>query len=197
MIINELLQSENITKYRLSKESGVPQTTINDICLGKVSLEKCSVGTIYKIAKVLHVTVDSLIESEIAKRSVEQTEYRSSFETYKSNVCHYVKDMGDLDFITNVLVKDEIRSLYKKEWFPETFYLLAMLDYLSRINDLPICTNYNDIRCRKLAKPIFPASVVVATAVEKTERYKKEAVAHAIPEFLRFNIVEAEIRNVC
>ena len=196
MIINQLLQSENMTKYRLSKESGVPQTTINDICQGKVSLEKCSVGTIYKIAKVLHVTVESLIESEMTERCREQTEYRSSFETYKSNICHYVKDMGDLDFITHILVKDEIRSLYKREWFPETFYLLGMLDYLSRVNGLPVCTNYNDIRCRKLERPIFPAGVIVATAVEKTERYKHEAIAQAIPEFLRFNIVEAEIRNV-
>lgn len=25
-------------------------------------------------------------------------------------------------------------------------YLLGMIDYLSKINDLPMCTNYNDIR---------------------------------------------------
>ena len=26
-------------------------------------------------------------------------EYRSGFETFKSNVCHSVHDMGDMDFI--------------------------------------------------------------------------------------------------
>lgn len=196
MIINQLLQRENMTKYRLSKESGVPQTTINDICNGKVELEKCSVGTVYKIAKALQVTVDSLIESELANKTAVRAEYRSSFETFKSNICHYVKDIGDLEFIAKVLEQDEVRSLYRKEWFPESLYLLAMLDYLSRENGLPICTNYNDIRCRKLSKPIFPASVIVATAAERTERYKQEAIANAIPEFLRFNIVEGEIRNV-
>lgn len=196
MIINQLLQKKKMTKYRLSKESGVPQTTVNDICSGKVKIEKCSVGTIYKIAKVLDVTVDSLIETELGNFAKSKEEYRCSFETFKSNIRHYVKDMGDLEFVIEILEKDKVRSLYKKGWYPETFYLLAMLDYLSRENDLPICEKYNDIRCGKLADPLFPASVNVATAVEKTERYKQEAVKNAIPEFLRFNIVEGQIRDV-
>ena len=32
MLINDKLEEQNMTKYRLSKESGVPQATINDIC---------------------------------------------------------------------------------------------------------------------------------------------------------------------
>lgn len=35
MMINELMESKNITKYRLAKNSGIPYTTINDICSGK------------------------------------------------------------------------------------------------------------------------------------------------------------------
>ena len=58
MLINELIEKKNLTKYRLSKESGVPQATINDICSGKADLEKCSAGTLYKIAKVLNVNLD-------------------------------------------------------------------------------------------------------------------------------------------
>lgn len=52
MLINERLKDQNMTKYRLSKESGVAQTTINDICSGKAELDKCSAGTLYRIAKV-------------------------------------------------------------------------------------------------------------------------------------------------
>lgn len=44
--------------------------------------------------------------------------------------------MGDIDFIINTLEKDTIRSLYKKRWYPESLYLLGMIDYLSKINDL-------------------------------------------------------------
>ena len=40
MSLNEALAQKNITKYRLWKESGVPQATISDICTGKTRIEK-------------------------------------------------------------------------------------------------------------------------------------------------------------
>ena len=49
-MINRLLEEKGITKYRLSKESGVPQTTIIDICSGKTRIVKCSAETYYRIA---------------------------------------------------------------------------------------------------------------------------------------------------
>lgn len=118
-MINEQLENLQMTKYRLSKESGVPQATINDICSGKADIEKCAVGTIYKIARVLGISIESILES--ANENV-----RSSFEIFKSNTCHYVKDLGDLDFILKILESDEIRRLYNKRWYPEALYLLAM-----------------------------------------------------------------------
>lgn len=85
MIIDELLKNEKISHYKLSKLSGVPQATISDLCSGKSDLEKCAAGTLYKIAKVLNVTVDSILEANDQQK---KTEYRSSFETFKSNTCH-------------------------------------------------------------------------------------------------------------
>ncbi len=38
-----------------------------------------------------------------------------------------------------VLETDEIRSLYDKHRYPEALYLLAMVDYLSRENGIPLC----------------------------------------------------------
>lgn len=192
MIVNELLNKENMTRYRLSKESGVAMTTITDICSGKADIDKCAAGTLYKIAKALGVTVDLILESNYAKTA----DYRSSFETFKSNTCHHVKDMGDIDFIINTLETDEIRTLYNRGWYPEALYLLAMVDYLSKINDLPICTNYNDIRSKKLETPFFSSGILIAYAASGDENIKKRALTNAIPEFLRFNIIESEIRNV-
>ncbi|MGN0168278.1 MAG: XRE family transcriptional regulator, partial [Acetatifactor sp.] len=120
-----------------------------------------------------------------------------SFETFKNNTCHHVKDMGDINFIIETLETDEIRRLYERSWHREALYLLAMIDYLSRINSLPICTNYNDIRSKKLEKPYFPAGVVVSYAATGDEGIMEKALANAIPEFLRFNIVEGEVRDVC
>ena len=189
MLINEKLEKTNMTKYRLSKDSGVPQATINDICSGKADLEKCSAGTLYKIAKVLGISIESILDS--AKDDI-----RSSFEIFKSNTCHHVKDMGDLDFIVVVLESDEVRKLYNKHWYPEALYLLAMLDYLSRINEIPLCSKYNDLRMRKLEKPIYPVGVLLNSEVLKSDEPLRIAEKEAIPEFRRFNIIESEVRNV-
>jgi transcriptional regulator with XRE-family HTH domain len=193
MIVNDLLEKENMSRYRLSKESGVAMTTITDICSGKADLDKCEAGTLYKIAKALGVTIDFILENN----SADNGDDRGSFETFKSNICHHVKDMGDIDFIIETLEANEIRKLYERGWYREAFYLLAMIDYLSRMNGLPVCTNYNDIRSQKLEKPNFPASVVVSYAATEDESIKEKALANAIPEFIRFNIVESEVRNVC
>lgn len=189
MLINSEIEKQNITKYRLSKESGVPQATINDICSGKAELEKCAAGTLYRIAKVLGLSVEDILLSV-------KEDNRSNFEVFKSNTCHRVKDMGDIDFIINTLESDQIRVLFEKRWYPEAFYLLAMLDYLSRENEVPLCTKYNDIRSQKLDKPIYPAGVVLTGEVNRSDRPLKQAERNAIPEFLRFNIIENEVRNI-
>ena len=193
MIINELLQKEKMSRYGLSKESGVPMTTVSDICSGKAELDKCAAGTLYRLAKVFGVTVDFLLENN----GEYPCDYRVSFETFKSNTCHQVKDLGDIDFVIETLESGEIRKLYNKQWNREALYLLAMTDYLSRIHNLPVCTDYNDIRCKKLEKPYFSNGVLMSYAATGDERIKEDAVANAIPEFMRFNIVESEIRDVC
>ena len=71
-----------------------------------------------------------------------------------------------------------------------------MLDYISRENDIPICTQYDDMRTLKLKSVLFPASVLVAAKVAKSDELKRRSIKESIPEFMRFNIVESEVRNV-
>jgi len=189
MNINTLLGQKCITKYRLAKTSGVPQTTVIDICSGKAKIENCSGETIYKLAKALGVSMESLVADGV--------EYRPAFETFKSNICHAVKDMGDVDFLINTLEAGKIRELYERGWYAESLYLLAMTDYLSREIGFPLCAEYNDIRRAKLQRLVFPAGVLAICAAYKSDEPKSESLREAIPEFLRHNIVEAEVRNVC
>ncbi len=195
MYLNDLLTEKKMSKYRLAKESGIPQTTIVDICSHKTRIEKCSADTLYKIAKVLDVSMESLIESEMNADAAQPK--RVAFDVFRSNVCHFVKDKGDIDFIIDTLSSDEIRSLYNRKWYAESFYLLAMVDYLSRENDVPMCTNYNDIRTQRLQSPVYPTSAVLSDTALQTDRCRRECMKNAIPEFLHFNIVEGEVRNVC
>ena len=130
-------------------------------------------------------------------RSTEEVQPRLPLEQFKSTVCHRVKYMGDIPFMIQLLESDQIRELYEKKWYPEALYLLAMLDYLSRENDVPLCKNYKDIRTTKLLHPVYPSSIVVMCAVMNSDAPKEECLQEAIPEFLRFNIVECDVRNVC
>lgn len=188
-MLNELMEQKNMSMYRLAKISEVPYATINDICNQKAQLEKCTAETIYKIAKALEVSMEMLLEPCFEKRS--------TFDVFKSNICHRVKELDDWDFIIDTLEKDEIRKYYNRKWYAESFYLLAMLDYLSRLNDVPLCSRYDDLRKYRLQEPIYPSSVLMTAAVSKrSEEIKERARREAIPEFIRFNIVESEVRNV-
>ena len=192
MIIAELLAKKSITPYRLSKISGVPHTTLNDIISEKTRLEKCSAGTVYRLARALNVSMEDLLQPI----NEAPTESRQNFETFKSNVQHRVKDIGDIDFVIETIESDMIRKYYKMQWYPEALYLLAMVDYLSRVNELPQYQNYNDIRSAKLKSPIFPSSINAMALAENSEQIRTAAIKLAIPEFFKFNIIESEIRNV-
>lgn len=139
--------------------------------------------------------MESLIAPAV--RVMDEERRRPSFEIFKSNICHRVKDMGDIPFVIDLLQSNQIRKLYEKKWYPEALYLLAMLDYLSRENSIPICKNYNDIRASKLKWRIYPSSVMILCKALHSDAPKEECIRLAIPEFLRFNIVESEVRNVC
>jgi len=55
------LYQRNMTKYHLSKISGVPKTTTIDICAGRSSIEKCSAKTVYQLAKALECTMEDIM----------------------------------------------------------------------------------------------------------------------------------------
>jgi len=182
------IQQSGMSMYRLSKESGVPYATLNDICNGKTRLEKCSAETVYRIARALGTSMESMLTPCMEKRS--------DFELFKSGVCHRLKALGDIDFIMDTLQHDEIRAYYQRGWYPESLYLLAMLDYISRLNGVPLCKEYDDLRRVKLERTLYPASVLAVCAVSDETLTKEKARQKAIPEFLRFNIIENEVRNV-
>jgi hypothetical protein len=61
---------------------------------------------------------------------------------------------------------------------------------------VPLCTKYDDLRCSRLIETIYPARVPAAAAAAKDERIKEQSVQEAIPELIRFNIAESEVRDV-
>ncbi len=187
-MLEAILKEKNMTMYQCAKLSGIPYTTLSEVVRGKTRIEKCSAETVYRLSKVLNISMKKLMTDSMQPRV--------DFEIFKSNVCHRVKDLDELDFIVETLQKDEISRYWSMKWYPEAFYLLAMVDYLSRINDIPLCTKYDDIRRHALKEPLYPRDVMMALKLNSKQDIREQCRQEAIPEFLRFNIIESEVRNV-
>jgi len=187
-MLENLLKSNNMSMYQCAKLSGIPYTTLSELVHGKTKIEKCTGETLYRLAKTLNVSMEFLISDSI--------ENRLDFEIFKSNACHRIKDMGEIDFIVEELQSNNIGRYWSKKWYAESFYLLACVDYLSRINEIPICTKYDYIRNQSLKHTLYPKDIIMSARLNKSQNIKNNAKREAIPEFLRFNIVESEIRNV-
>lgn len=50
-----------------------------------------------------------------------EMEKRCSFELFKSNVCHRLKEQGDIDFLIETLKEDMIRQYYDKNGIQRAF----------------------------------------------------------------------------
>ena len=118
------------------------------------------------------------------------------FETFKSNVKHLIKEKGDIGFIIETYANDDIKRLWDSFQKAKALYLLSTVDYLSRINNLPIADNYNDLREYALTKVLLPEDLRLNKILTHNDKIEKNALEESIPEFARFNIVEKDLRDV-
>ena len=189
MDFTELLEYEATSVYDLSKRSGIPYSTLSDIIKGKTPIDRVSSRHLHNLAKALDWTMDDLY-------SYMHVPERTSFETFKSQVRHEVKLMGDVDFIKATLDSDMISNYWRWEWYYEAFYLLAMTDYLCRVNQIETDKKYDSIREYKLPKTVYPMDINLAAKISKDLDFREAAIRDSIPEFIKYNIVEKEIRDV-
>ena len=78
MNLRSILDEKNLSMYRLSQVSGVPKTTINDICSGKSSIAGCNAGTVMRLAKALGCTMEEMMR-------IDASEYFADSGKPKSN----------------------------------------------------------------------------------------------------------------
>ncbi len=187
-MFKNLLKEKNLSVYQCSKLSGIPYSTLSDIFNGNTNIEKCSCDVAYRLSKTLGVSMEYLIE--VGRRKFDD------FENFKSIVKHRIKEEGDITFLLKVYMGDEIEKYWEDDKKAEALYLLACVDYLSRINELPKATRYNEIRNFKLEEPIWPQDAYLLKKI-MPKSYEENLLMGAIPEFLQFNIVEGDLRDAC
>ena len=101
MNLNIIIKQSGMTKYRVAKLSGVPHATLNDLCSGKSRIEKCSAETLYRIAKVLNVSMESLIETVIIEKEEMQRIQIVRERSYEYGLPEYLQH--DLDVYKEAL----------------------------------------------------------------------------------------------
>ena len=95
MNLNIIIKQSGMTKYKVAKLSGVPHATLNDLCSGKSRIEKCSAETLYRIAKALNVSMESLVETVIIEKEEMQRVQIVRERSYEYGLPEYLQH--DLD----------------------------------------------------------------------------------------------------
>ncbi|MBR1454470.1 MAG: helix-turn-helix transcriptional regulator [Lachnospiraceae bacterium] len=188
-MLKNILKEKHISIYKCSKLSNLPYTTIYRLANNKSKLENCSVKTINRLSHFLEIDISDLLNNK--------AKYRMPFEEFKSEICHNLKALGDVNFIKYVYKNKLVLYYYNISWYEETFYTLALLDYVSHINNIPVASEYDFLRLKKLKNRIYPRDLNIISKLSKKHIKKNDIIKMAIPEFLKYNIVETNIRNVC
>lgn len=187
MNFKELLESKKVTGYALSKKTGIPYTTINDLVNGKTIIQNVSLKHALLIADYLRIDVKELNNLD--------TLTMVDFRYFRNNLLADLKRQKLKDFVKSILSKKEIDFYYKNNAKANAFYLLALIDYISRIENEPIHTErYNNLRKEKLDNPLFVGSNIIT--FDSIEEAEKQLNIHVIPEFKKFNIIEEDVFNV-
>lgn len=106
MTIMELLKEKGLSRYSLSKISGVPWATLADICSGKTSLNRCSAQTLSKLSRALDLTIEEIMELETEphkdKKSGKPTDKTYLETNLSSQLTKAIKDyeQGEKDNVT-------------------------------------------------------------------------------------------------
>ena len=184
-----LLEDGHMTVYECSKKSGIPYSTLADLFRGRTQMEKISFKTAHDLAETLGMTMDELYKET-------HVPVRKSFETFKSQVRHELKRMGDIEFIKGTIDDDAINRFWRWGWYLEAFYLLGMLDYLYSENGIAPDSRYDSFRDMSLPETVYPMDINLAAKIGGDPAVRSRAVKESIPEFYNYNIVEKDVRDV-
>lgn len=125
----------------------------------------------------------------------------AEFETFKDNVKHYIK--GDqCDFLYKILSEDTIDKYIEENNYLCALYLLSMVDYISRLNNIPLCNKYEHLRKFRYENPVYPLSIILDSRLKNLseeqvleEMIKRDPKNQPIREFARHNIIEGDVFN--
>jgi len=98
-MIKELLSQKGISLYKMSKETGIPYSTLNDLVVGKTLIENVSSKTLHILSKYFELTMEELYMGDVSKDVVFiSNEGRNVIIKYKENVIRYLGPKNLVEF---------------------------------------------------------------------------------------------------
>lgn len=67
--LQKMLNEQGMTMYQLSKRSGVPKTTVLDICSGKSEIGACNARTVQRLSQALGCSMEELMQMTPSARA--------------------------------------------------------------------------------------------------------------------------------
>lgn len=121
-----------------------------------------------------------------------------SYDTFRSEASHMYHFDGDYLFISKVMKTNLVMILWNNKEYAKALYMLAMIDYVSWKNKVPLFQDYAKIRACKLEEILFPAEVVMMDKIENSYRNRENALEICKNDecgrfFFRHNIIERSI----
>ena len=192
-MLKAILNSKNMSLYELEKISSISHATLNDIYNERSNINNCTISIMSKLADALKMNIDELYKT-LNYDNLSLFAYNSDFDLFKSDTLQRLKKTDESSFITSVIESKEIENYFFEKKYLEALYLLSLVDYLCAKNSIPRLNQYDIFREYKFEKIYVSKSIYVLLTLKQikvTDIYKT-----AIKEFLKHNIVEAEIDKV-
>lgn len=147
--------------------------------------------------KLADANVHSQVKAEPEAPDLYLWTMSTDFEIFKSNVLHILKSETDTGFLKKALVEDIVTYYFSRRLFKEAFYFLALIDMVSKLNCVPLWNGYDGYRSLTLSETVWPKEAEMMDRMTGSDKYTRDAMGKALPEFLKYNIVEVDIRDVC
>lgn len=185
--LKQILKAKHMSVKECSNISGIPYSTLLDIVNGKTFLSNSATSVTYRLSKVLNYPMEELVSIDIFYRE-------ESWDNFRSNVQHELKSMGDRNFLMRMVSDDIPNKYWEADRIKEALYLVAMFDYLCRINNMPRYNGFARLRDYKLNELCVSQDYIISDMLGINNR--EDEIKNAIPEFLKYNILEGNIRDV-
>ena len=192
-MLRAILNDKNMSLYELEKASSISHATLNDIYNERSNINNCTISIMSKLANALNIDIDNLYKT-LTYNDLSLFAYNEDFDLFKSNTLQFLKTMDEVSFIARIVKSEQIEQYFSRRKYLEALYLLSLVDYLSSKNKIPPLNKFNDIRECKCKKIYISKSLYILLSMKQitvTSIFKD-----ALKEFLKHNIVEAEIENV-